>query len=256
MSDWSPGDYLKFADERARPARDLMARVPLSSPKVIYDLGCGPGNSTALLAETWPNAAITGVDNSPAMLAMAQQALPHIGFEEADLAIWHPAQTPDLLFSNATFHWLPDHLATLQRLLKTLKPGGVLAVQMPDNLDEPSHRLMREVAEQGPWAAVLSKAAAKRAVLKSSQDYYAALKPHCISLEIWHTIYNHPLNGANGIVQFLSPTGLRPFLDPLDDRQRTEYLADYTHRIAKAYPALADGTVMLRFPRLFILAVK
>lgn len=256
MADWSPQDYLKFAGERSRPARDLLARVPLAEPRLVYDLGCGPGNSTELLAAAYPDARIVGVDNSDAMLAAARKALPSARFDKADLATWSPAAAPDLLFANATFQWLPDHLPVLQRLLTTLKPGGVLALQIPDNLDEPSHRLMRETAEQGPWKDSLAKAASARAVLPPPRDYYAALKPNCARVDIWHTTYHHPLAGADAIVQFVSSTGLRPFLDPLDSKQQADFIASYTRRIATAYPALADGTALLRFPRLFIVAVR
>lgn len=256
MKDWSPQDYLAFAGERSRPQQDLLAHVLLDSPRRIYDLGCGPGNSTALLAAAYPKAEITGIDNSPAMLAAAQKALPEIAFAHGDLSTWSPPQAPDLLFSNATLQWIPDHLPALQRLLTALIAGGVLAVQMPDNLDEPSHRLMQEVARSGPWAKRLANAAAARAQLLPPDGYYAALKPHCARIEIWHSIYNHPLKGAEGIAQFFASTGLRPYLGPLDNTQRTEFLARYRARLSEAYPAQADGTVLLRFPRLFMVAVR
>jgi trans-aconitate 2-methyltransferase len=256
MADWSPKQYLAFANERSRPARDLLAQVPPGGRQVVYDLGCGPGNSTALLSEAYPQAVITGVDNSQAMLAAARLALPHIAFELADLNTWLPPHVPDLLFSNATFQWLPDHIPLLQRFSSALGPGGVLALQMPDNIDEPSHRLMRETAANGPWADKLADAAAARALLPGPLAYYAALKPMCSRLDIWHTIYNHPLKGAEDIVQFVSSTGLRPFLAPLNEGEREHFLERYTRNIADAYPALEDGTVLLRFPRLFLLAVR
>lgn len=256
MPDWSPAHYLSFADARTRPARDLLAQVPLAAPERIYDLGCGPGNSTALLAAAHPQARITGIDSSPAMIAAARKAVPQADFAPGDLSGWTPEDRPCLLFSNAALHWVPDHLAVLERLLETLTPGGVLAVQMPDNLGEPSHRLMAEAAADGPWAAKLGQAAAARDVLPAPRHYYERLKPRCARLDIWHTIYNHPLQGVAGIVGWLSSTGLRPFLAPLDEAEQAGYLAAYETRLAAAYPALADGTVLLRFPRLFIVAVR
>lgn len=256
MSDWSPAQYLKFADERTRAARDLLAQVPLRAARRVYDLGCGPGNSTALLAAAYPAAAITGIDNSPAMIDAARRALPDAEFILADLATWQPDDTPDLLFSNATLQWLPDHLSAIERLLRGLTSGAALAVQMPDNLQEPSHRLMAEVAEQGPWRETLRDAAAARHPLPPPRHYYARLKPVCARLDIWHAVYNHPLNGAEGIVEWVKGTGLRPYLDPLSGAQRAEFLAEYQARLAEAYPPLADGTALLRFPRLFIVAVR
>jgi trans-aconitate 2-methyltransferase len=256
MADWQPSQYLQFADERTRPARDLLSTVRLANPRIIYDLGSGPGNSTAVLAGRYPEAEIIGIDNSEAMLAEARKAHPALRFEHGDLASWQPQGEPDLLFSNATFQWLPDQMEILARLLKGLKPAATLAVQMPDNLNEPSHRLMQNVAEQGSWRAKLAKALSARAVLPTPQAYYELLKPYASRLDIWHTIYNHPLDGAEGIIQWVKGTGLRPYLDPLDDDERQHFLAEYTTRIAKAYPTASDGKSLLRFPRLFIVAER
>ena len=156
--------------------------------------------------------------------------------------------------SKSAFQWVPGHAAVLLRLLKGLKAGSVLALQMPDNLDEPSHRLMRETAQAGPWASALKDAAGFREVMRTPNEYYDLLKPHCRSLEIWHTDYCHALQGAQGIVDFVSTTGLRPFLDPLDERARKGFTDAYRARLAKAYPETADGKVLMRFPRLFLVA--
>ncbi len=254
MADWSPAQYLQFEDERTRPARDLLAQVGLSAPANVFDLGCGPGNSTGLLTARFPEAKVVGVDNSPAMLAAARAAVPTATFVEADLAAWLPEQGADLLFANATLQWLPDHLPLMVRFLRSLDPGGVLAVQMPDNLEEPSHVLMRETAADGPWAEKLGGAVRARAVLPAPQAYYAALKPRSRRFDIWHSIYNHPLKGVQGIVDWVTSTGLRPFLSPLTASERESFLAAYAQKLERAYPALADGTVLLRFPRLFLVA--
>lgn len=255
MSDWDPQKYLAFADERARPARDLLAQVPLAAPDGVFDLGCGPGNSTALLVERFPAALVTGVDNSPAMLAAARRACPQADYVEADLASW-AAPEAQLLFSNATFQWVPDHLSVLERLAAGLPQRAVLAVQMPDNLAEPSHSLMRQAAADGPWAEKLRQAQAARSVLPAPTVYWKRLKPHFRRLDIWHTIYNHPLSGVAGIVDWVTATGLRPYLDPLSGGERTAYLARYSDLLAAAYPATEDGTVLLRFPRLFLVGVR
>lgn len=256
MPDWQPEQYLQFADERTRPARDLLAQVPLAAPRLVFDLGCGPGNSTELLVARCPQANVVGVDNSPAMIAAARQAVPQAEFMEADLANWQPPPDADLLFSNATLQWLPDHVPLLQNWLRAIRPGSVLAVQMPDNLNEPSHRLMRETAENGTWAEKLREASVARAVLPSPLAYYMALKPLCARLDIWHTVYNHPLDGAAAIVVWLKTTGLRPLLAPLDQAEQQAFVDDYQARLAKAYAMAFDGKCLLRFPRLFLVAVK
>ncbi|MGE4248924.1 MAG: trans-aconitate 2-methyltransferase [Parvibaculaceae bacterium] len=256
MADWSSTQYLKFADERTRAARDLLAQVALKTPRLIYDLGCGPGNSTELLIERYPKARIIGLDSSPDMLAKARQSCPHAQFIAGDLAGWQPVEEPDLLFANAVFQWVPDHLQVLGRLLAGLPKGGVLAVQMPDNLDEPSHVAMRATAAEGPWAQKLAKLGRPRDRLPEPATYYDVLKPAAAKVDIWHTIYNHPLAGLDGIVEWVKGTGLRPYIDPLDAAEREAYLAQYRARIAEAYPLAGDGKALLRFPRLFIVCVK
>jgi trans-aconitate 2-methyltransferase len=256
MDDWSADQYLKFEDERTRPSRDLLAQIPLSAPRRVIDVGCGPGNSTELLVERWPQAEIIGIDTSADMLRRARERLPEQTFVEVNVAHWVPPANTDLLFANAIFQWVPEHLRQLQRLLDELPSGGVLAVQMPDNLDEPSHLMMREVAHSGPWKETLADAARAKEVLPRPGAYYDALRPLCQRIEIWHTIYNHVLAEATAIVEWVKGTGLRPFVDPLEPAERKEFLREYTARIAAAYPPQADGKVLLRFPRLFVIAIK
>ena len=251
---WDPKTYLDFEDERTRPAQDLLARVSLISAARVVDLGCGPGNSTELLCERFPNAHVVGTDTSEAMLASARERLPQCRFEQSDVSAWAPEVAPDLVFANALLQWVPNHEALFPRLFATLAPGGVLAVQMPDNLSEPSHRLMREVAASGPWSSAIGDASSVRAAILSANGYYDLLAPSAAAVEIWRTAYQHPMASAAAIVDWLRATGFRPFLDPLSDEQRTAFLAEYERRIAEAYPARADGKRLLAFPRLFIVA--
>jgi trans-aconitate 2-methyltransferase len=254
MADWSPARYLKFEDERTRPARDLLAQVPLPTVARAIDMGCGPGNSTELIAGRYPGAEIIGLDSSPAMLEQARRRLPGLRFAPADAASWVSDGDTDLVFANAIYQWVPHHIGQLPRVLAGLKPGAVLAVQMPDNLGEPSHRLMREIAAEGPWAVKLRNTA--RAPLAPVSAYYNALKPVASRLDIWHTIYNHPLADAVAIVDWVRATGLRTFLDPLTPPEQADFLTRYQQRVAAAYLPADDGKVLLRFPRLFIVAQR
>jgi trans-aconitate 2-methyltransferase len=254
MADWSAAQYLKFEDERTRPARDLVAQVPVPNARRVVDIGCGPGNSTELLVERWPQAEISGFDTSPDMIEKARKRLPNVRFELADAAGWKPEKPVDVIFANAVFQWLPEHPAVFQRLMGLLAPGGALAVQMPDNLGEPSHRLMREAAAEMPFAAKMAGAA--RDPLPAVAFYYDLLTPLADRVDIWHTHYNHPLANAEAIVEWLKSTGLKTFTDPLDEREKQAFLARYLDKIRQAYPPADNGKVLLRFPRLFIVAKR
>ena len=254
MPTWDPRQYLKFTDHRLRPALDLLAQIQLDDPRIVFDLGCGPGNITRLLAERWPRAEVVGVDSSAAMLVKARQEAPGVTFVEADINDWSAPQRPQLLYSNATLHWIDNHAELLPRLLKQLSPGGMLAVQMPRNHDAPSHVLMRAAAEDGPWRTRL---VAVRQVLRSveaPESYYRILAPISQSVDIWETEYLHVLDGDNPVVEWTKGTGLRPYLDALDEPDRSGFLAAYSKRIAAAYPKQADGRTLLPFRRIFFVA--
>ncbi|MGF6114089.1 trans-aconitate 2-methyltransferase [Pseudomonas frederiksbergensis] len=254
---WSAKQYVAFEDERTRPARDLLAAIPPVDARSAIDIGCGPGNSTELLVERFDNAWVRGVDSSPDMIEAARKRLPQVKFDTVDIGTWNDSGPFDVIFANAVLQWLPDHATLLPSLASRLTKGGSLAIQMPDNLNEPSHRLMREVAAHGPWASKLADAAGQRTEMASASDYYSMLRPHCKRVDVWRTTYHHPLaGGASGVVEWFKGSGLRPFLDPLDEGERAEYLKRYLAAIEQAYPALEDGTVLLPFPRLFIVATR
>jgi trans-aconitate 2-methyltransferase len=256
LQDWSASQYLQFETERTRAASDLLARVPDTTIQQIVDLGCGPGNSTELLVRRFPRAEILGLDSSDDMLAKARARLPRATFENADIAHWRSPVPLDLIFANAVLEWLPDHITLMARLIAMLAPGGCLAVQMPDNLDQPSHVLMRKVAARAAFRGKLASASAARETIGAFDGYYAALAPHCASIDIWRTTYVHVLSGPDAIVEWVKGTGLRPFLAPLAPDESHDYLDQYRHEIAAAYQPLADGAALLPFPRLFIVASR
>jgi len=253
MARWDDRQYLKFADERTRPARELLARVPLQYAERVVDLGCGPGNSTALLRERWPGARVIGVDSSPEMLERARQDAPDLEWVQADAGSFVAGEELDVLFANALLQWLPQHEQVFRRLFRQLRPGGVLAVQMPHNFAEPSHRWMRELP--GPWS-LRTAAVRAQSPVSSSAFYYDLLAGEARSVDLWETRYEHVMADAESIVEWVKGTGLRPYLDVLESTERAQYLAAYTQAIATAYPARRDGKRLFSFPRLFLVAIR
>jgi trans-aconitate 2-methyltransferase len=253
---WSASQYSKFETERNRPIYDLLARVPTVKVQAAVDLGCGPGNSTELLRDRFPDAIISGIDSSPDMINAARQRLPDCQFAVADIATWTENSSFGVIFANAALQWLPGHASLFPRLVRQLSPGGSLAVQMPDNANEPAHRLMREIADKGAWAEKL--APAKSRMERHGADwYYQLLRDMVSDLDIWRTTYYHPLSGgAAAVVEWFKGTGLRPYLELLSEEEQVTFLEQYQREIALAYPPLFDGTVLLPFPRLFIVAVR
>jgi trans-aconitate 2-methyltransferase len=252
---WNPDQYLKFAEPRLRPALDLIARIPLDSPRRIADLGCGTGHITRLLAQRWPTAEVTGVDASADMLAKAAAQPSAIRWEQGSLADWYPTAPADLIFSNAALHWLPDHAALLQRLLEALAPGGVLAVQMPRNFSAPSHTSIYDTARSGPWREKLESFIGPPPVAEP-QFYYEVLEPHASSLDIWETEYLHVLDGQDAVKEWTKGTWLKRFLDALDEPERNAFEAEYARRVALAYPRSPSGKTLFPFRRLFIVLIR
>ncbi|EKZ6359723.1 trans-aconitate 2-methyltransferase [Klebsiella aerogenes] len=248
MADWNPSLYLKFADERTRPAAELTARIVQQPVKLAVDLGCGPGNSTALLRAAWPEARIIGVDNSAAMLAQAAKALPDCEFITANIEDWQPSEPADVIYANASLQWLTEHQTLFPRLVRQLANSGVLAVQMPDNWQEPSHTLMRQVAEE------LGFPERGRQPLPSVQQYYDMLTNSGCEVDIWRTTYYHSLESHQAIVDWLQATGLRPYLQDLDEAEKNVFLERYLTLLQQHYPLQCNGKVLLLFPRLFIVA--
>jgi len=252
---WDPAQYLKFSGERLRPALDLLARVPATAPRAVVDLGCGAGNLMPLLRERWPQARLTGVDGSPQMLAKARTDHPQAEFIEADVGAWRPRQPVDVLYSNATLHWLDRHERLFPNLLESVAPGGWLAVQMPRNFGAPSHSAVRDTIENGPWRARLEPHLRANPVAEP-RFYWRLLHDKAAALEIWDIEYLQVLRGENPVAEFTKGTWLRPFLDHLEEPERGAFEADYRARVLAAYPPEADGRTLFPFRRLFIVARK
>jgi trans-aconitate 2-methyltransferase len=251
---WNPERYLAFCDHRTRPAIDLLARVPLAKAERVADLGCGPGTSTALLARRWPEAGVTGVDNSRAMLIKARASGVPASWVEADIATWAPDRPLDLIYANAALQWLDDHAALFPRLMRQLRPEGVLAVQMPRNFAAPSHALLRETARSGPWADRLARADWQP--VATPEWYYGLLAPQASALDIWETEYLHVLDGEDAVLNWTRGTALRPVMQALDHEQFVQFEAAYALRLREAYPRRGDGRTLFPFRRLFIVASR
>lgn len=248
MADWNPSLYLQYGAERTRPAAELLARIALNDVSSIVDLGCGPGNSTALLHQRWPSARIVGVDNSPAMLEQARVAVPECRFIEADIQRFRPEHALNLIYANASLQWVPGHYELLPLLVSLLALNGVLAIQMPDNQQEPTHVLMREVAyEQGyPDRS--------RDALPGVHAYYDILSEARCEVDIWRTTYYHKMSSHQAIIDWVSATGLRPWLQELNESEQRNYLKRYQELLEQQYPLQENGQILLAFPRLFIVA--
>lgn len=252
---WDPAQYLRYADERLRPALDLMGRVPLASQAEIVDLGCGPGNVTRILKQRWPDAVVTGVDNSAEMLAKASAGVPECRFALGSFTDFVPAGPIGLIYSNAALQWVGGHDVLFPRLMGLVAEGGVLAVQMPRMHAAPLRALQGEIAANGPWAEKLADVDAAPPILEPEQ-YWDLLRPHCSALDMWETTYMHALQGEDAAVQWATGTSLKPFLDRLEGAERAAYLAAYSEAVRPFYPRRADGTTLLPFRRQFMVAVK
>jgi trans-aconitate 2-methyltransferase len=259
MPTWDADIYLRFAEERTRPCRDLAARVAIDAPRRVVDLGCGPGNSTQVVAERWPDAQVVGLDSSREMIVAAAKAYPGWQFELADIAAWSADsdERPDVVFSNAALQWVPDHAALFPRLLEQVAPGGALAVQVPANLHAPAHRLMRELAASANWRDRLPAAGVREWNVHEPPYYFDALAPRAARVDLWTTEYIQVMPSAEAIVDWYRGTGLRPFLDALStDAEREQFSAEYLAAIGTAYPPQANGQVLFPFRRLFVIAYR
>jgi trans-aconitate 2-methyltransferase len=253
---WDPAIYSAFAQPRLRPALDLLARVEVPDPARVVDLGCGTGNVTRILKGRWAQADVFGIDSSPEMLAAARDGGGGVRYLQSDVAAWaEEGGAVDVLFSNAALQWLGGHETLFPKLTERVRPGGVLAVQMPHNHYAASHTIMAEAAAAGPWSEVLTPLAGRFPVGDAS-FYYDLLAPHSSQIDIWETEYLHVLEGENPVVAWTKGTALRPLMDAVDGAWATGFLAEYSRRIQAAYPQRPDGKTLFPFRRLFMVATR
>jgi trans-aconitate 2-methyltransferase len=258
---WDPQEYLRFSDERGRPFTDLLARVPATAPGYVVDLGCGPGNLTATLADRWPDADVVGVDSSAEMIRRARTqygdrggaSAQRLTFVEADLRGWRPERPVDVLVSNATFQWVPGHLDLLDDLVAAVRPGGWFAFQVPGNFAEPSHTELAAVRDSARWRDRLAGADLARPWVAEPVVYLERLAPRATILDVWETTYVQVLDGEDAVLRWMQGTGLRPVISELDEAERAEFLEEYGARLRAAYPRRAFGTV-LPYRRIFLVA--
>jgi trans-aconitate 2-methyltransferase len=249
---WNPATYLQFADERARPFVDLVGQVRAEAPDQVADLGCGPGQLTASLADRWPTADVLGIDSSPEMIERARgYAGDRLSFTVQDVRDWRPARPVDVIVSNATLQWVPDHRALLPRLVAALVPGGWLAFQVPGNFAEPSHVLLHQLADDPRFAEFTADR--ERPAAFDPVTYTDDLHRLGCQVNAWETMYLHVLTGPDPVFRWISGTGARPVLQALPEDLRAMFVAEYKSALGQAYPPRHYGT-LLPFRRVFVVA--
>jgi trans-aconitate 2-methyltransferase len=254
---WNPAQYHRYSSERSRPFFDLLAHVHLDSPRTIADLGCGSGELTAALLERWPETRIYGMDSSPEMISAARQyeQPARLTFELADIDTWQPSHKLDMLISNATFQWVPDHASLLPRLVEMVGLGGLFAFQVPGNFTAPSHTILEELRTDSRWNKDVGKGAQRTLAVQSPEWYLEFLTSLGMEVEAWETTYMHVLHGTNAVLEWVKGTALRPVLAALNPEEEQEFLAEYAARLNDAYPPKPFGTVF-PFRRIFVVAKK
>lgn len=259
MPIWNPEQYLKFAGERTQPCRDLAARVEVWRPLRIVDLGCGPGNSAEVIAQRWPDAAITGIDSSAVMIESARAMRPKGEWRAGEIAQWAATSHErfDIVFSNAALQWVGDHASLFPRLFEHVESGGALAVQVPGNYSGILNRLMRELAARADWQRWFPEGRAEEWHTHDLDFYYDTLEPHAARLDLWASEYWHVMPGVEAIVEFYKGTGLRPYLETIGAaEERERFLAEYLEKLKPEFPPQSNGAVLFPLRRIFIVAYR
>lgn len=254
MHDWNAAQYLKFKAQRTQPAIDLARRIDCAGARNVLDVGCGPGNSTEILAKRFPDAAVLGIDASEEMIEAARKAHPALAFQRCDAGreLGGLPGPFDVVFSNACLQWIPDHETLLRKLLGLLRPGGILAFQIPMQYEEPIHRIISELIRREPWRDALERLRLFHHL--SRNGYVELLTTYAADCDIWETTYYHLLGSHADIIEWYRGTGLRPYLAALSEPERETFSAAVFREVVRHYPPLATGQVLFRFPRFFAVA--
>ena len=256
MTDWDSAKYLKFSSERTQPAIDLVNRIYLERPKKILDIGCGPGNSSEVLAQRYPDADIFGIDSSPAMIEAAEVQHPNIRFVQCDASsdLHTLGRDFDIVFSNACIQWIPNHNTLLKNMMCLLKSGGVLAVQTPMNYQEPIHQIIKQISTNHKWSSKFQNP--RICYNLTPSQYYDLLSDIASDFCIWGTTYFHKMKSHSDIMEWYRATGLRPYLNALSETDKTDFEKDIYKELISAYPKQKNGEIIFRFPRFFFTATK
>lgn len=256
MNEWNPEQYLQFKSERTQPAIDLVSRINIVHPGSIIDIGCGPGNSTQILVNRWPDSEVVGLDNSTAMIEKARQDYPDQKWIVGNAENIDPEIKFDLIFSNATLQWIPHHEKFLPKLFNCANPGGAFAVQIPKFKNMPINVAIETVANYDNWIKY-TKGCEELFTLKDPGFYYDIINKLAIRVELWETSYFHILNSQESIIDFIRTTGLKPYLERLpSDEMRSEFEHDVLTECKKYYKVQSDGKVLFPFERLFFIGYK
>src|SRR5271157_3851245 len=254
--DWNPDLYLKFRNERTQPSIDLISKININfPPKSILDIGCGPGNSSQALLQRWPDANLTGIDNSPKMIDKAKKSYPENTWIVADAATYLPDTKYDIVFSNATIQWIPDHEKLFKNFLNLTNDGGVLAISVPRFYEMPISKIIARIAGNEKWKAA-TKGAAAAFTRHDYQFYYNLISPDYQAVEMWQTDYIHVLESQSAIIEWTSSTGMKPYLDRLKDEDKLQFEDEVLSEIKFDYLVQKNGKVLFPFRRLFMVGYK
>ncbi len=250
---WDPDQYMRYADQRLRPALDLLDRIDVSAPQTVHDVGCGTGQIARIMTERWPEARVVGSDTSDEMLAEAAATPSRVTWRKLDVRDWAPGEPVDVIYANAVLHWVPDHDPTILDLYRSLRPGGRLAIQMPLSWHEPSHRLMRETLAVLDVGSPALRAHYERQNV-AAPEHYAALLDEADGLDLWVTRHYQRMTGEDPVLEWVEGTALRPILEELEGATLRKFLAAYSEALRRAYPPGPREITVYPFPRLFIVA--